>query len=86
LSHQIEISIDVDVTAGVAFWIDQEEWDALDDDEKRVRIGAVIDDVAAELSNDIIRFRTGNLSASIIGPEDDKIVLSTVQVYDPEAT
>ena len=80
----IEISIDVDILAGINFWVDAEHWASLNDEGKRTHIGTVADSIAAELSNDVIHFRAGNLSAEIIGPEDNKIVLSQVRIYDPE--
>lgn len=86
MRKQIEISIDVDITAGIAFWIDPDEWASLDDDGKRARVASVVDAIAGDMSNDIMNFQAGNLSATITGPIQDEISLDQVQIYDPEAT
>jgi hypothetical protein len=82
----IEISIDVDITAGIAFWVDPEHWLELDEAGKRAHIAGVIDAIAGDMANDVIRFRAGNLSASITGPIQDTISLDEVQIYDPRET
>lgn len=85
MKGQTEVSIEVEILAGINFWIDTDTWASMDDDAKRAKIEAVITDIAGELSNDVVRFRTGNLLVSITGPVDDKIDLALVQTYCPDA-
>lgn len=84
MSDRIEISLDVDILAGIAFWVDRDLWNLMTNEEKRARIGSVIDSIAAQLVNDRIEFEAGSLSAEIIGPDNDKIVLGQVRAYDPD--
>lgn len=79
---EIAISIDVSVLAGIEFWIERDEWEALDDTSKKAKIDERATEVAAELDKDVLRFRTATLSAQIIDIPTD---LSKVQIYDPEA-
>ena len=82
-SGQIEISQDVTIQASIHFWVDRAEWAAMDDDAKRAMIGDKIDAAAIRASNDCFDFPGGTISASIDGPDTDKINLDQVSIYDP---
>lgn len=84
-SGQIEVSIDVVVSAGVSVNVDRAWWGRASDEAKRQRIGAAIDMVQLHLDGDVmlVDVPTGTyLAAQIVGPET--IDLRAVSVYDPE--
>ncbi len=83
-SGQIEISQDVTIQAAIHFWVDRAEWAAMDDDAKRATIGDKIDAAAIRASNDCFDFPGGTISASIDGPDTEKINLDQVSIYDPD--
>lgn len=80
----IEISLDVEVNAGVHFWVDRDEWNTMSDERKREKINDVMNAIAIQLANDSIPFDAGRMSAELIGPTETEIDLSKVDVYDPD--
>jgi len=83
--HDIEISIPIEVSASLAFWIDKAEWEAMTDDQKKAAILDRVEAVACDLSSDVVRFRRGNVCAEILNPgEVQEIDMAAVLTYDPK--
>lgn len=90
MSHNIEVSIEVDVTASVAFWVDKAEWEALSPEAKQERLAEVMLGIARRLDDDILTFPAteGSLAMTMTTPihsvDGSNVVdLNTVEVYDP---
>ena len=81
----IEISVSVQIEAGIHFWVDRDEWNSMSDDEKLAAIGEQIDAASIRANNDCFDYPSGTISANIYGPDNDKINLAEIDIYDPVA-
>lgn len=83
--HNIEISIPIEFSASIAFWIDKAEWEAMTEEQRKTAIIDRVESVCYELQSDVLRFNRATVSAEIINPgEVAEVDLEKVETYDPK--
>lgn len=84
--HDVEISIPIEFSASLAFWINKDEWAAMTDEQKKSAILDRVESVVYEMQCDVLRFNRATVSAEILKPgEVEEIDLATINTYDPKA-
>lgn len=81
--NRIEITLPIQIEAGIHFWMDRDEWNRMSKDQKRAAIERQLDIAAIQVDRDAINYGEGTISATIYGPAP--VDLQEVSVYDPKA-
>ena len=81
---EIEISIGVQISAGIYFTVEREEWQSMTEDQQKTLINERLDSACNQMANNATWFGEARLSGQIIGPTPDTLTLDMIEVYDPE--
>lgn len=84
---EVEVSLTVEVSAGIGFVLKKTEWAAMSEDQKKSAISAAVTKAGLQFGDDTIPLEglcKGYLSMEVLGPTDAEVDLTKISLYSED--